>query len=133
MIRLRQELREMGGLFARNPGLLFAALFVLGLAISSGVKCLGGDDIVLAGTIHASRVMRISRLDAVWRGARVNRSFLHYVAYPKPAKPAKAPAKAPAKPVAPRAKTSSGGSARVSCKGLSDLRFPEFNLLTPLL
>jgi hypothetical protein len=129
MIRLRQELREMGGLFARNPGLLFAALFVLGLAISSGVKSLGGDDIVLAGTIHASRVMRISRLDAVWRGARVNRSFLHYVAYPKPAKPAKAPAK----PVAPRAKTSGGGSARVSCKGLSDLRFPEFNLLTPLL
>ena len=119
----------MGRQFARNPGLLFAAVLVLGLAISSGVESVRRNDIQLTGTIRASRVMRVSRLDAVWRGARVNRAFFHYVATPRPAKKASVPAK----PAAPHAKASGGGSGRVSCSRLSDLRFPEFNLLTPLL
>lgn len=129
MRRLGQELRDAGGLFAKNPAMLFVALLVLGLAVSSVVESCRQHDVMLAGSLHVSRAMGLARASAVWRGEGVDRAILRTLAYPRPAKKPKAPEK----PAAPRPiPANSNAPARTPCAGsLSDLRFPEFNLLIP--
>ena len=129
MRRLAQELRDTGGLFAKNPAMVFVALLVLGLAVSTAVENCRRNDLVLTGNLHMSRVLRLSRANAVWRGDRVDRAILFTLAYPRPAKKSKAPEKPAVRRPAAR---NSSAPAQTSCAGsLSDLRFPEFNLLIP--
>jgi hypothetical protein len=130
MRRLIQELRDMGGLLAKNPAMLFVALLVAGLAVSEGVQNCWRNDVVLTGNLRMSRVLRFSRANTIWRGDRVDRAVLRNLAFPpRPAKKAKAPAK----PTAPRPNVASSAPSPGGCAGVSDLRFPEFNLLIPLL
>ena len=129
MRRLAQELRDTGRLFAKNPAMLFVAMLVLGAAVSTEVKSGRGNDVVLRESMHVSRVLRFSRANMIWRGDRVDRAILRTLAYPRPPKKTKTPAK----PAAPRPNAASSAPVRPVCAGLSDLRFPEFNLLIPLL
>ena len=129
MRRLAQELRDTGRLFAKNPAMLFVAMLVLGAAVSTELKCGRRNDFVLTGSMHMSRVLPFSRANTIWRGDRVDRAILRNLAYPRPPKKAKAPAKR----TASRPNAASSARARPVCAGLSDLRFPEFNLLIPLL
>jgi len=128
MRRLVQELRETGRMFAMNPAMVFVAILVAGLAVSTIVQSCGQNDIVLSGSLRVSRVLRLSRANAIWRGDRVDRAILRTLAYPRPPRKAKAPEK----PATPRSNPASATApAQTSCAGLSDLRFPEFNLLIP--
>lgn len=132
MRSLAQELRDAGRMFAKNPAMFFVALLVLGLAVSAGVQRCRRNDFTMTGSLRMSRVLRFSSASNVWRGDRVDRAILRTLTYPRPARKHKAAEKRTA------ARSNSAGAASAApvpppCAGLSDLRFPEFNLMVPLL
>jgi hypothetical protein len=133
MRRIGEELRKTGRMFAMNPAMFFVAILIVGMAVSTVVGCCGQNDSALSGSWRASRALHLSRSNAVWRGTRMDGAILRLLAYPRPLRKAKAAEK----PATPRINPASTGPAsastpaQTSCAGLSDLRFPEFNLLIP--
>ena len=159
---VRQELRDAGLLFAKNPAMAFFAVLIAGLAVSSisGSVCPN-----YRSNFQVTRVITaggpLSHLSELRRGAKFHGVMLRMVASPrsprghvaagKPAAPSNIPtnagpanarpanaAKAPRSAASPRSATAgkvNSAGAQPTCAGmkLSDMRFPEFTFLTPLL
>ena len=164
---VRQELRDAGLLFAKNPAMAFFAVLIAGLAVSSisGSVCPN-----YRSNFQVTRVITVggplSHLSELRRGAKFHGVMLRMVASPrsprghvaagKPAAPSNNPtnagpanarpanaapanaAKAPLSAASPRSATAgkvNSAGAQPTCAGmkLSDMRFPEFTFLTPLL
>ena len=146
---VRQELKEAGQLFAKNPAMVFFAVLIAGLAVSSisGGMCPNNRS-----HFQVTRVITagpLSRWSELRRGAKFHGVMLRMVASPrsprahaaagKPAVTSDIPvnvgrANAAKAPVGATGKLNSAG-AQSACTGmkLSDMRFPEFTFLTPLL
>ena len=159
---VRQELRDAGLLFAKNPAMAFFAVLIAGLAVSSisGSVCPN-----YRSNFQVTRVITaggpLSHLSELRRGAKFHGVMLRMVASPrsprghvaagKPAAPSNIPtnagpahaapanaAEAPGSAASPRSATAgkvNSAGAQPTCAGmkLSDMRFPEFTFLTPLL
>ncbi|NDQ55947.1 MAG: hypothetical protein GZ088_02605 [Acidipila sp.] len=150
MRSVRQELRDAGQLFAKNPAMAFFTVLIAALAVSSisGSVCPNRSNFQVTRVITAGGPL--SHLGALRRGAKFHGVMLRMVALPrsprghaatgKPAVPRDipvnaGPAKAAKAPWSATAGKVNSAGAQPTCAGmkLSDMRFPEFTFLTPLL